>query len=62
MVDEIARFPDIFRAMVALPEAAAGRLRYLAHFGVPGLAAHAPLRASLRRWWRRWWPPESSSS
>ena len=43
MIDEIARFPDIFRAMVALPEASGGRLRYLAHFGVPGLAAHAPL-------------------
>lgn len=43
MIDEIARFPDIFRAVVALPEASSGRIRYLAHFGVPGLAAHAPL-------------------
>jgi DNA-binding CsgD family transcriptional regulator len=44
MVDEIVRLPSTFRAVAAVPDGRDGRLRYLAHVGVPGVAPHQPLQ------------------
>ena len=41
MVDEIVRLPSTFRAVVAVPSE--GRLRYVAHVGVPDVKPHEPL-------------------
>jgi DNA-binding CsgD family transcriptional regulator len=40
MVDEIVRSRRVERSLVAVPEAGGGRLRYLAHRGLPGRVAH----------------------
>jgi DNA-binding CsgD family transcriptional regulator len=40
MVDEIVRSSRVARSLVAVPEAGGGRLRYLAHRGLPGRVAH----------------------
>lgn len=48
MVDELARLASVRRALVALAEDGP-RLRYLAHRGLPGRAAHATFTAGPTR-------------
>lgn len=43
MVDELARLEGVFRAAVVVPAVDGGRVEYIAHFGLPGFAAHSPL-------------------
>ena len=48
MLDELRRMPGIERAVVGLPEASGGWLRYIAHFGRPGRPVpHEPYRVEI---------------
>jgi DNA-binding CsgD family transcriptional regulator len=43
MLDELSRLKGVICGVVAVPAAEAGRMRYIAHLGLPGQSAHSPL-------------------